>query len=325
MTYEKPQKENPHRITVNQHTLPEASIARFENDQGNVKVYLRSQDKIVPMKRDNKHFCALRAWDQQAESGFMKEVEDRFQELAKRIMDSDLESLGTAELEVINKFYCLWNIRTIHKKDPIVGQQIDLTNVVGLSHRYTQDEEEQLEKGFISFIRSDYTIPGRFLASMHIALNLKAASAAMGHSNWRILRALDGEFIVPDNARQLPMLPLGPTACLWYESTKPVRPVEYLTIEEVAWVNQQSLHASDGYFFARDLTMCPGISGDGSPPGLRSLAPAWYHERLATASLFGSSSVGIEIVSGFAKCRSLLSKFCLRILGNNKPRCLPRL
>ena len=77
MKYEKTQKGNPYQLTVCQHTFPAASIARFADTTGCVEVYLIKQNKVVRLKPDDKLFCAKRVWDQRAESGFMKEIEDR--------------------------------------------------------------------------------------------------------------------------------------------------------------------------------------------------------------------------------------------------------
>ncbi|VFB17836.1 hypothetical protein [Pseudomonas fragi] len=119
MTYEPTQKGNPHRLTVKQHTFPKTSIARFAGQKGNVELFLKSLDRVIQAKPSNEIFCAERAWDQQAESGFMKNVEDDFQALAGRILDDDLVSFKEADLTVINEFYCLWNIRAIHKQDRV--------------------------------------------------------------------------------------------------------------------------------------------------------------------------------------------------------------
>ena len=104
MTYEPTQKGNPHRLTVKQHTFPKTSIARFAGQKGNVELFLKSLDRVIQAKPSNEIFCAERAWDQQAESGFMKKVEDDFQALAGRILDDDLVSFKEADLTVINEF-----------------------------------------------------------------------------------------------------------------------------------------------------------------------------------------------------------------------------
>lgn len=106
--------------------------------------------------------------------------------------DDDLVSFKEADLTVINEFYCLWNIRAIHKQDRVEDQSIYMENFLGLSRVYTKDEQEQLEKEGISTIQGDFKIAGRFLASPSIRLHVAQAAKAMGDSNWNILRAMEG-------------------------------------------------------------------------------------------------------------------------------------
>jgi hypothetical protein len=82
MVDDKPQKGNPHRLTVNQHVYPAWSIERFADTTGKVEVWLRRSDKTFRASPDNPLFCARRTWDQRAESGYMKAIEDEFQILA---------------------------------------------------------------------------------------------------------------------------------------------------------------------------------------------------------------------------------------------------
>ncbi|MCQ3018883.1 hypothetical protein NLO83_25280 [Pseudomonas tremae] len=258
MTYEPTQKVNPYRLTAKQHTFPKTSIARFAGKKGNVDLFLKVAHKAIRVKPSNELFCAARVWDHQAETGFMKQIEDKFQALAGRILDDGLVSFCEAEITIMNEFYCLWNIRAIHKQNRVKDQAIDQKNVVGLFRVYTKDEQEYLEQQGISTIREDYTIAGRFLASPNIKLELVRTASAMGGFNWNILCAEEGEFIVPDNAKRMPIVPLSPTVCLRYGSTKPPKPLERLKIEEVARVNRAAIDASHDYYFARDLSLCPG-------------------------------------------------------------------
>lgn len=86
MLFEKPQKGNPHRITVNQHVFPRASIARFVNDNNCVSVFYIPTGKAFIVAPDNELFCAKRAWDQRAEEGYMQRIERDFQKLVKDII-----------------------------------------------------------------------------------------------------------------------------------------------------------------------------------------------------------------------------------------------
>ncbi len=53
-----------------------------------------------------KRFCTSRTWDQRAETGFMKDIEDAFQPLAAAFL-TVLTSLSVADLAALTKFFAL--------------------------------------------------------------------------------------------------------------------------------------------------------------------------------------------------------------------------
>ncbi|MCO7620161.1 hypothetical protein [Pseudomonas guariconensis] len=252
MSFEPPQKGNPHQLTINQHTFPKASIDRFTAASGRVQLFFKDKSKVLPVKPTDQLFCAQRVWDQSAESGYMKAIEDAFQALAGTVVDGRTQRFDLIEQTIISTFYCLWGIRTLHKRQPTQDQRI--VGVTGLAQEFTKDDQERLEVGGLSPLRPDLTIAGRFLATPTIYLNLKAEVAAMGDAEWGILRATDGEFVVPDSFTYARAVPISPTLCLWSQTKQPV---EMLDRDAVAEINQIAIFGSAAYFFARDLSNCP--------------------------------------------------------------------
>lgn len=274
MTYEPTQKGNPHKLTIHQHTFPKTSISRFCDERGNVSVYKIAQRKVISLKPKDIMFCAQRTWDHKSEISHIKAIEDSFQSLVKRILSGSINKLGILDTITINEFYCLWNIRNDHKHNRIKDQSIAGENIIGLARNFSQDEMEQLEKAGIYYIRPDLTIPGRFLAGPHIALNMRSASEKMSDARWGILRAAHGEFIVPDNFNNQRIVPLSPTACLFSplqkENTildlKRVSKINLfangsadLDLQGVAEINRFAIETSHEYFFARNLKKCPVV------------------------------------------------------------------
>lgn len=256
MTFEPPQKGNPHQLTINQHTFPNASISRFANEKGAVQVLRKASEKVFHARPADQIFCALRVWDQQAEGGFMKDIEDAFQALASVILDNPAFRFGRQHFTVIDEFYCLWNIRTQWKKNkrlanPSIG---DAPKVIGLRHHYTQDEQELLEAEGISCIRPDLTISSRALVAPSIRLTLSDAVRAMSGKTWQLLQAVEGEFVVPDSFSKWLFVPLSPTACL---CAHPEVNAPRLHRDGVAVINRLAIEASIDYYFARDLDHCP--------------------------------------------------------------------
>lgn len=98
--------------------FPARSIERFADDAGTVSVWLRRTNKEFRAKPDNSLFWAKRVWDQRAESGYMKETEDKFQILADRVVNS--ETILTPEgYLVVSRFFILRQVRVELRGDPI--------------------------------------------------------------------------------------------------------------------------------------------------------------------------------------------------------------
>jgi len=105
-------------------------------------------NKIFDTNSDNEGiFCAKRVWDQRAESGYMKTIEDEFQELAERIvLNLFLVKINSAENSIITKFYALWICRYFYSKNPEAG--IQMSNFANLDNYrgFDQQESEGLER-----------------------------------------------------------------------------------------------------------------------------------------------------------------------------------
>jgi len=260
MKYEKNQKGNPHELTICQHIFPAKSIARFTNksgvvdESGVVEVKLIAESKIIKIKPKAKLFCARRIWDQRAESGYMKKIEDNYQSIAGSIVNGILNKIGQKEKPVINDMFAIWNIRAFQKNLPIQEQKIN--GITGVAKNLTIDEQELLEKNHVGFIQPDLTFPGRQLAGIHIQQNLDMWREQLKDAEWGILRASNGEFIVPDNFSNIRILPITPKLCLYSPSNNQV-----LGIEQVAIINKLALDTANKYYFAHDLSKCPRLGG----------------------------------------------------------------
>ncbi|WP_419735659.1 hypothetical protein [Pseudomonas sp. COR18] len=254
MSYELPQKGNPHKLTVNQHTFPKTSIARFTGQSGMVQLFHMKTRKVLPMKPTDQVFCAKRTWDQKSEAVYMKAIEDAYQTLISTILAGRTKRIGLIEGIIISEFYCLWNIRALLKQRPITDQSLTDHGIIGVRRHYTKDEHERLEAAGVSAIRPDLTFPGRFLAGPKIMMNVDMAVEGMGDAKWGILQATDGEFIVPDNFNNRRIVPVSPTICLW---SKTNQEIELLNRKAVAEINRAAIETSIDYYFARDLSRCP--------------------------------------------------------------------
>ena len=249
MKHEKPQKGNPYQLTICQHTFPAASIARFSGIDGRVEVYLVEQKKMVRLKPDDQLFCAKRGWDQRAESGFMKEIEDKYQSLAEVVALDNKRNLNAEEQQIVTDMFAIWNIREHRKANSISDQKIEC--IIDVTRHYTKDEQEILEKNHIGTIRPDLSMAGRHLAGLNIQQNLFKVREQMSNAQWGVLKALEGQFVVPDNFSNVRILPLTPTLCFFSQGQD-----NEIDKDEVVKVNKLAVESSRIFYFAKDLKEC---------------------------------------------------------------------
>ena len=250
MKYERTQKGNPHQLTIHQHCFPKKSIERFCNDTGRVQVHLIEQDKSIPLKPDDPLFCARRAWDQRAETIFMQEIENDYQELADRIeAGAVIRRLNADEKRVVSDMYALWNLRWYWKRQPLEDQE--LVRVLAPSQDYSLDQRELLERHHVMSFKADedsVSIPGRHITGARIQLDLYRVRDELRRCSWGILKSRVGEFIVPDNSASRLILPISPTLC--FANREGYGVVSESTLQKM---NELSRQESEAFYFGREL------------------------------------------------------------------------
>jgi hypothetical protein len=249
--YEKTQKKNPHKLTVKQHVFSSASIARFCNIDGRVSLHDKLRNKVRFAKQHDDIFCAMRAWDQRAESGYMKSIEDEFQALALKIIDGTVFEIRNVELNTINYFYALWYMRARYKI--LAVNEVQMNGVTG--DNLSQDQEEVFERNYVGYIRADGKVPARQINGLQLQSRIDGFAYDLSSAQWGVIQAQEGEFIVPDIPTHT-IVPLTPTLCL-------ISPSGHGTIikGDVAEINDAVVNSSCEYFFARDLSNCPRKDG----------------------------------------------------------------
>ena len=205
---------NPHQLTIAQHIFPRSAIQRFADADGMVQVERFASPAPFRVRPDNNLFCARRAWDQTTETMRSWPTEQAYATLANRIVLGDVRTL-TAQMDtVVTEFYLLWN----HRHNIAALAPADsVLNLVAPEPPRTKAEEEILEsKGYI-FARGN-VIPSRFINGLTIMRENDRGMLAMQGKHWGIVRAVMGEFLVPDNTATLTLIPVSPSICLSMES-----------------------------------------------------------------------------------------------------------
>ena len=247
MRYEKTQKGNPHKLTVQQHCFPRRSIDRFANPDGVVQVHISKANRTVFLPPEDSIFCARRTWDERAESGFMKMIEDAYQVLADNIASGNvMRRLSRKERQIVADMYALWNFRWHWKNRPLADRK--LTGILGPTQSRSQDERELLEKNHMPSSGPDASIDGRFLTGMVIQLHLSRVRKKLADVPWGVIKSRRLEFVVPDNSADRLFLPVTPHMCL--ANTQGFRTVDDT---DVLRINAESITSSNEYYFAKNL------------------------------------------------------------------------
>src|SRR5260221_12360688 len=248
--FEKPQKGNPHRLTIGQDTFPSKSIARFADTDGRVHIHMKPAGPIRRAKPTDNIFCALRAWDHGTEVGLMKTIEDRFQHLAELIIDGHVLTFDAEQTHVISSFYALWMVRAKIRDQP--GKDVVLP-VIGPGRGRSKDEEERIEKAGFPFLRGT-TFPAHVVNGLHAGVLVNRYLRQVNPSaSWGVVRASGGEFVVPDWPAHA-FIPINPTLAL---ANHAIAIDQTLDRDAVGVVNKQLRLASRRYFVGRDLAACP--------------------------------------------------------------------
>lgn len=246
--HEKPQTSNPHRLTVVQHVFPAASIARFVGGDRRVELCDLLRRRVRRAAPKDVVFCAQRGWDHGSEAGFMKRIEDAFQNLATQIIDGRVSTICDEEKRIADEFFALWYMRSRHRT--LAAQEMQATGVTGGG--LSKDLEELLEKRGILFARKG----GKFLARQLNGIELRFRTFHYAHNSlsvtrWGIIEAQHGEFVVPDVPLHT-IIPLTPARCLASPAADGM-----ITKQNLVEINRNLIAASQAYFFAHDFHKCP--------------------------------------------------------------------
>jgi hypothetical protein len=246
--HEKTQRGNPHSLTIDQHVFPAKSIGRFIDTAGRVDLVDKIRGRRRKARQNDPIFCAQRAWNQRVESGYMKDMEDEFQELADQIIAGTVVEIDAEQKETVNRFFALWYMRSRYRR--LDSQETQTNGVTGSD--LTKDQEEILEKNGYMFTRLGGGMPTRQLHGVQLQMRISQyANNDIAGTPWGVIQAQQGEFVVPD-VPTLAIVPLIPTACLAANC-----PTGTILIENLAEINRALIDESYEYFFARDLGKCP--------------------------------------------------------------------
>lgn len=237
-------KGNPNGLTFNQHVFPTESIKRFLGTDDRVSVHLIGQQKEVRLKPNDAIFCARRGWDEASEHGYMKNVEDEFQNLAGQILSAKRPP-HSSESQIVTRFHELWRRRQEARELP--DADLEISGSFKGNH-LTKEQEENLEKNGYRFSRGNF-VPGRQIAGLRIMFSLN--QALLPDVQWGLVFSRHIEFLVPDSFQNVGVVPLTPNYCLIASATS-----GEISSENAVQINRDALALARNYYFGRDLSKC---------------------------------------------------------------------
>jgi hypothetical protein len=248
--HEKTQKGNPHGLPIRQHVFPCASIGRFTDNSGVVSLHRLSTDQVRKAIPSDDIFCAMRAWDTRAEFGYMKQIEDDFQEVALRIINRSVAKIEGTDKCKVDQFFALWKMRAMFRSKEVADVQFN--GVTGES--FTKDQEEKFEKMGVMFMREGGVMSAHRVHGFQIQAGIMRETSTLSNIGWGIVRAHEGQFIVPDFPSTT-FIPLEPTLCLC-GTTGNVIDNGSISKRNVTDINLHLRAHSKEYYFAHDLREC---------------------------------------------------------------------
>lgn len=203
-----------------------------------------------PAKPSDSLFCADRVWDQRAEAGYMKKIEDSFQILADTITQNSAVELDPVECKIVSHFYALWHYRSRQRGLPFQSLSSGL-----VTEGLNDDQLELLESRGIMAVRHDGSVAARHINGLQIQILAgRFATGLLDGARWGVITATEGEFCVPDMPNH-GIIPVTPSVALVKDS-----PSGKIIEKNLGEINEAMFLSAQDYVFARSFGDCPGLA-----------------------------------------------------------------
>ena len=237
------QKGNPRQLTIRQHVLPRRSIARFAGEDKKVEVRRHNQAVTIRLEDDNPMFCASRAWDQRAESGYSRSIEIEFQSLADSIV-AGKTTLDEGDHIVVSRFWALWRLRAEVRASPTPPLRL---NGVIESREFSVAEQDALEAKHVVYVENGSQVPSHIWVRLKMQVQIGRLTCTP--IRWGLIHSPDSEFIVPSRVGTSGFVPLTPHVALLAN-----QPEGTITKEQTVRLNKALLSFAGDYVFARKIS-----------------------------------------------------------------------
>jgi hypothetical protein len=206
-------------------------------------VQIARLQKRKRLKPTDEIFVARRVWDERAERGYMKHIEDQFQDLADKVLSGEIEHVSGEHTQIANRFYALWYHRS--RVEPTDEIETQMNKVTG--ENLSKDQQERLEKQHILFVRPGGKIATRHLTAFQLQAKIDLYSQQIKDYTWGVIQTPKGEFVMPD-APSHGLMPIAPNVLLAAN-----HPNGTVLKSNLIKINTAFLAYTRNYFFARNI------------------------------------------------------------------------
>lgn len=245
MKGEQTTKGNPYCLTKNQHVIPKKSIERFTARDGKVEVFRVGSSDTFRGRPNNPVFCVNRVWDQRAESVWMLEIENRYQQVAD-LCNSRLQlKINDEQHEVVSRMYLLIWARLRFTINDIQDYELE-SSQMALSP--SKEQVELLESRHITAVDGNRLINSRNITGnvMFMKIN-QNFSDSFRTTRWEIIQANESEFIFSDSYNGYRVLPISPKLCFVAQEDLRTEP----DIRNSNFINSIGIENAKFYYFQR--------------------------------------------------------------------------
>lgn len=217
-------ENNPNKITINQHVIPNKHILKWSTDGKMVEVYDIEGKEFKKLSAASPYFCVMRLWDQWTESEMLKSNEDNYQSQIELMR----KGLRFTNPEYVMAYYVLLCVRiwVANKERPHYPSVFS-----SISHEYKKSELEDNElemEGPVHIVNSTIDPDSQHMARqvVKMAMNevfIQWCENIKGQA-WKVYQSDDEHFILSDALyanylNGFHVLPVSPKQVLIAEST----------------------------------------------------------------------------------------------------------
>ncbi|WP_238321971.1 hypothetical protein [Komagataeibacter europaeus] len=252
--HEKPSKGNPYQLTIKQHVFPKRMIERFCNPTSKLVDVIRKKEPCrLSLAPQAEIFCAMRQWDQRAETLIGESIENKFNDLVDEIIKNPFFTINEEDNKTINSFYSLVSARQDCKYKPHNDVKSGSKQKIG--EYLDKDLQERLESQYTYFYR-DTGLPSRMFNGLMIQKSIARFQILYENLKWHIAYLSYGEIVVPEMIDFF-FIPITPNIFLTpQKGSNILRWTDCLALNYCINI----LCQRSTYFFSRNLNTCFGFN-----------------------------------------------------------------